>query len=163
MIKKFSQHLQEILATALYTGYIPFMPGTFGTIVGVVIYIFLSRYTVFYYPLLVLLVIIAVVVSDYAEKHIFKVKDPKHVVIDEVVGFLISMVSFQFNWSLESLKYLLIGFVVFRVLDIWKPYPIRQTQVLEGGLGIVIDDVLAGVYTNLFLQFLRINGSFFNL
>jgi len=51
----------------------------------------------------------------------------------------------------------------FRVLDIWKPYPINKLQELEGGLGIVIDDLLAGVLTNIFLQFLRFNGSFLGM
>jgi phosphatidylglycerophosphatase A len=95
-------------------------------------------------------------VSDYAEKHIFKIKDAPHIVIDETVGFLIAMTSFTFDRSLESIKYLVIGFILFRAFDIFKPYPIKDSQKIEGGFGIVIDDFLAAVYTNLFLQFLRI-------
>jgi phosphatidylglycerophosphatase A len=152
---------QEFLATGFFIGYLPVMPGTFGTLIGVAIFVFLSRFGAFYYILVVLTLIVAVIVSDYAEKNIFKIKDPKHIVIDEVVGYMIAMVSFQFDASLDSIKYATIGFVLFRLFDIWKPYPIRHSQDLPGGAGIVIDDILAVIYTNLFLQFLRVNGSFF--
>lgn len=158
--KGFVHFLKELLATGFFTGYIPVMPGTMGTLVGVLIYIFLSPIAAGYYLILILLIIVAVKVSDYAEKSIFKTKDPPHIVIDEIVGFLLAMVSFPFQPTLDGIKYLVIGFVLFRVLDIWKPYPIRQSQKLEGGLGVVMDDLLAGVYTNLFLQFIRMIGTF---
>jgi phosphatidylglycerophosphatase A len=161
MKHRFTRFIREMIATGFYTGYIPFMPGTFGTLIGVIIYIFLSRFDIFYYILVILLIVVAVFVSDYAEKKIFKKKDAQYIVIDEVVGFLIAMVSFQFDFTLESVRFIVIGFVLFRAFDIWKPYPINKVQELEGGLGIVIDDLLAGVFTNLFLQFLRFNGSFF--
>lgn len=157
--KGFAHFLKEILATGLFSGYIPVMPGTMGTLVGVLVYILLSPLAAVYYLALILLIIVAVRVSDYAEKHIFRVKDAPHIVIDEIVGFLLAMTSFPFQPTIDSIKYLVIGFVLFRVLDIWKPYPIRQSQKLEGGLGVVMDDLLAGVYTNLFLQFLRIVGA----
>jgi len=149
--------IKEMVATSFFVGYSPFMPGTMGTLVGVALYIFLSTFTIYFYILVIaVLLVIAVWVSDYAEKHIFKIKDAPHIVIDETVGFLIAMTSFTFDRSLESIKYLVIGFILFRAFDIFKPYPIRDSQKIEGGFGIVIDDFLAAVYTNLFLQFLRI-------
>lgn len=154
----FSHKLKEFVATGFFTGYIPFMPGTFGTLLGVLIYVFLSPIAIAYYIAIPVLMITAIPIADYAEKHIFKEKDSSHIVIDEVVGYLIGMISFQFTMNAEGVKYLVIGFILFRVFDIWKPYPIKHSQKLEGGLGIVIDDVLAGIYTNLFLQFLRLVG-----
>ncbi len=157
MDKIVGKKIKEMVATSFFVGYSPFMPGTMGTLVGVALYIFLSTFTIYFYILVIaVLLVIAVWVSDYAEKHIFKIKDAPHIVIDETVGFLIAMTSFTFDRSLESIKYLVIGFILFRAFDIFKPYPIRDSQKIEGGFGIVIDDFLAAVYTNLFLQFLRI-------
>jgi phosphatidylglycerophosphatase A len=157
MGKAVGKKIKEMVATSFFVGYFPFMPGTMGTLVGAVLYVLLSALNIYYYILAIaVLLVLAVWVSDYAEKHIFKIKDAPHIVIDETVGFLIAMTSFTFDRSLESVKYLVIGFILFRVFDILKPYPIKDSQKIEGGFGIVIDDVLAAVYTNLFLQFLRI-------
>ncbi len=163
MNKNIIRCFNEILSTAFFTGYIPFIPGTFGTLVGVLLFILFSRYAPVYYIALLLFIILAVKVSDYAEKEIFRIKDTPSIVIDEVAGYLITMISFEFNGTIESVKFIIIGFILFRIFDIWKPYPIRQSQKLEGGLGIVIDDILAGIYANLFLQFLRFSGHFFSL
>jgi phosphatidylglycerophosphatase A len=154
--------VREFIVTGFFTGYIPVMPGTFGTLVGVLIYVLLSKFGFFYYALIAVLLIMSVPLTDYAEKHIFHEKDSRRIVLDEVVGFLIAMVSFPFDGSLDSIRFLVIGFLLFRLFDIWKPYPIRDSQNLHGGFAVVIDDVLAAVYTNLFLQFLRLNsGSLF--
>ena len=157
----FLKKIKEFIVTGFFTGYIPFMPGTFGTLVGVVIYILFSQFNLFYYIFIGFLLTISIPLTDYAEKHIFKEKDPQRIVLDEVVGYLIAMVSFRFDGSLDSIRYMVIGFILFRVFDIWKPYPIKASQKLNGGLAVVIDDVLAAVYTNLFLQFLRINHNLF--
>ncbi len=157
----FGHKIGEFLVTGFFTGYFPFFPGTIGALVGVAIYMLLSPYVLFYYLSLPLLVIAAVALSDYAEKHIFKEKGSPHIVIDEIVGFMITMISFPFDGSIESYKYLVIGFILFRLFDIWKPYPIAHTKKLEGGVGIVLGDILAAVYANLFLQFIRINPRFF--
>jgi phosphatidylglycerophosphatase A len=156
MGKSIAKKLKEMVATSFFVGYIPFMPGTMGTLVGAALYIFMSAFALYYYISIAVLLVVAVWVSDFAEKHIFKIKDAPHIVIDETVGFLIAMTSFPFDRSLESIKYLVIGFILFRAFDILKPYPIKDSQKIEGGFGVVIDDVLAAVYTNLFLQFLRI-------
>lgn len=157
----FKSRLGEFLVTGFFTGYFPVFPGTIGALVGVAIYILLSPHTLAYYLLLPLLVTAAIALSDYAIKHIFKGKDSPHIVIDEIVGFLVTMISFPFDGSLDSYKYLVIGFILFRLFDIWKPYPISRTKSMEGGVGIVLGDILAAVYANLFLQFIRINPRFF--
>jgi phosphatidylglycerophosphatase A len=88
---------------------------------------------------------LGVIASSRAENY-FSEKDPSQIVIDEVVGFLITMFMIPFSWPI-----LLIGFVLNRVLDIWKPFPARQSQQLPGGWGIMVDDFISGFYSNLLL------------
>lgn len=156
MKEKIIKKLKEFVVTGFFIGYIPFMPGTFGTLLGVGIFILVSPIPAIYYSLIVALLVISIPLSDYAEKHIFKQKNSPHIVIDEILGYLVAMVSFSFDGSLESIKYIVIGFGLFRLFDIWKPYPIRKSLHLEHGLGVVVPDILAAIYTNLFLQFLRV-------
>lgn len=148
--------VKEFLVTGFFTGYIPFLPGTIGTLVGLGIYITLSSSPIVYYLIVILLIVISVPLADFAEKRIFQQKNSPHIVIDEIVGFQIAMVSFKFTSDYDSLMFLVIGFVLFRLFDSWKPYPIHKLKNLEGGIGIIFDDIMAGVYTNLFLQFFRI-------
>jgi phosphatidylglycerophosphatase A len=161
----FFKKLREFLVTGFFIGYIPFFPGLFGTLMGAGIYVLLSQYAFVYYPATALLLIISFPLSDFAEKHIFKETNSPHIVIDEIVGFLIAMASFPFiaSWggpvdsiTLSSVKFLVIGIVLFRIFDSWKPFPIKRVLNIGGGAGIVLDDVIAAIYTNIMLQFLRI-------
>lgn len=79
--------------------------------------------------------------------NIYKSKDPSQIVIDEVCGYLFTMILIPFNWV-----NVIVGFFLFRILDILKPYPIRKIENLRDGYGIVLDDVLAGIYANIILQ-----------
>ena len=79
--------------------------------------------------------------------NIYKSKDPGQIVIDEVCGYLFTMVLIPFSWG-----YVITGFLLFRILDILKPYPIRNIEKLRNGYGIVLDDVLAGIYANILMQ-----------
>ncbi len=100
-----------------------------------------------------LLVIFAIFISDAYEKD-QPTHDRPEIVIDEVVGFLITM-----TWLPFSLKHLVLGFFLFRVLDIWKPFPISYlNDKVKGGFGVVIDDVAAGLVANVVLQFLTQSG-----
>ncbi len=84
--------------------------------------------------------------------NIYKKKDPSHVVIDEVCGYLFTMILIPFTWV-----NVILGFFLFRALDITKPYPIRKVEKLKDGYGIVLDDVLAGIYANIIMQiFIRL-------
>jgi phosphatidylglycerophosphatase A len=92
-------------------------------------------------------ILLAVLSAGQAEK-IWNKKDPSQVVIDEIVGYMAAMVCLPFSWETAWL-----GFFIFRAMDIFKPYPIRKIdQNLVGGWGIVLDDVLAGIYTHLLLR-----------
>ncbi len=161
------------IATALGLGYLPKAPGTFGSIGGVLLgwgVLAISRVQ-FASPVAAAetsgtanawfqfarndsaLIIIVSVVGVWAASRVgayLNSDDPQIVVVDEVAGQLISYLglatprTFSPNW-----QYLLLGFILFRVFDIWKPFPARQAESLPGGLGIMADDWIAGVYAAL--------------
>ncbi|HPA71242.1 MAG TPA: phosphatidylglycerophosphatase A [Spirochaetota bacterium] len=141
---------KELLFTAFYAGYFPVGPGTAGTLVALAIY--LLEYLAFgQYSWVVNLVMVALLVypaiklGDAGEEY-FGVKDPQQVVLDEVLGYWISVLFWPFDWKIA-----LAAFFIFRIVDMIKPPPIRSLQEKRGGLGIMIDDYLAGVYTNVII------------
>lgn len=101
---------------------------------------------VFYAFVFLGLCFLGVIASNKAENY-FTEKDPSPIVIDEVLGFLVTMFMIPLSWPI-----LLVGFVLNRVLDIWKPFPARQSQQLPGGWGIVLDDLVSAFYSNLLLR-----------
>ena len=138
------------VATFFGAGLSPKMPGTVGTLAAIPVwYLFYLTGPYVYMVLTFLLVIAAIFISDAYEKNM-PTHDRPEIVIDEVVGFLITM-----TWLPFSLKYLVLGFVLFRILDIWKPFPISYlNDKVKGGFGVVIDDVAAGLVANVILQIL---------
>ncbi|MDI6782527.1 MAG: phosphatidylglycerophosphatase A [bacterium] len=137
----------KFIATGFYSGYSPLIPGTVGSAVAIVIYLGLYSLPPWqYFITLAGLTALAIWSSDIAEK-LFGEKDCRKIVIDEIVGYLITMFLLPF-----VVKYIVIGFILFRFFDIIKPYPIRSVQKLSGGVGIVADDFLAGIYGNLLIQ-----------
>ncbi len=133
------------IATAAYTGYSPVMPGTVGTLWGIVIaYLEASRPV--YAQVLVIAVVFAISVFFAGEAAgIFGTKDPKNVVCDEVCGFLVSI--FLINFTFLNV---ILVFLLFRFFDILKPYPVGLIdKKVTGGFGIVLDDVAAGIYANI--------------
>jgi len=163
------------IATAFGLGYLPKAPGTFGSLGGVALAVFYwSRLVshqaidVYIYDhyfvlgargiaiLLTLLISgIGVVASTHAATY-NGLKDPQIVVVDEVSGQLISYIGI--GAAMPNWKYLLLGFILFRVFDIWKPFPARQAESLPGGLGIMADDWVAGIYAALGLWIARAAG-----
>ena len=139
-----------LLATWFGCGYFPWGPGTVGSLAAAVI-LFLVGKTIGFFrltPLLLTAVLIvpAVWASTITAREL-RVPDPGVVVIDEVLGQWVSFLGAAvLNW-----KSLLIGFILFRVFDIWKPWPVRNFEKLPEGLGIVCDDLAAGVYGALIL------------
>jgi phosphatidylglycerophosphatase A len=166
------------IATAFGLGYLPKAPGTFGSLGGVAISMGLlwlgSRHSLeamrierdvnFWtvgmtssypdYGIVLLIAILGVFVADRAAKFAGK-KDPQFVVIDEVSG---QMLTYFSPFTVLNWKYLLLGFILFRVFDIWKPFPARQAESLPGGLGIMADDWVAGIYAALGLWAARALG-----
>ena len=145
---KFREHAILFLATGFFIGRIPFAPGTFGSLVGLPLCFLLSKLGSGLSAVFVALFISgAIGLSSAAEKYL-KQKDPAAIVIDEIAGMLVTFMSLPFN-----LQTAVFGFVLFRVFDILKPFPIRLLERnVGGGVGIVMDDVLAGLYTNLILR-----------
>ncbi|PIP37755.1 MAG: phosphatidylglycerophosphatase A [Desulfobacterales bacterium CG07_land_8_20_14_0_80_52_14] len=140
------------LATGCYVGKIPFAPGTFGSAVGLPI-AYLVSLTPLPFSLLFIIAFIgfAVLISNRAEIVMAK-KDPGDIVIDEIVGIVITFINFAVNvWILIA------GFILFRIIDIMKPYPIRWIdRQVPGGCGVVLDDVIAGIYANLILRLITL-------
>ena len=136
------------LATGCYIGNISFAPGTFGSVLGLPLCFFLSKIDFSIAVLLTLIFILfAIWIANEAEK-IFNTEDPGCIVIDEIAGIILTLFGLPFNiFSVTA------GFLVFRTLDIWKPYPIRLLEnKFSGGIGIVLDDVVAGILSNLILR-----------
>lgn len=136
------------MATGCRIGYVPVAPGTFGSLEGLMASWLLSRTSPAAALVLTLVFIaLAVWVSHEAEGVLGR-KDPGCVVIDEVAGMMVTLVGLPFTWITAGL-----GFLLFRILDILKPPPVRNLQDgLPGGLGIVMDDVAAGILANLMLR-----------
>jgi phosphatidylglycerophosphatase A len=137
-----------LLATGCYAGYLPVAPGTFGTLAAVPLSFLVSLVG----PLgemvfAAAFASLAVWIAGKAER-IFNAKDSSFIVIDEMAGFLVTLLLIP--WNAETV---LAGFILFRVMDIAKPFPIRRLESKwPGGWGVVGDDVLAGVYANLALR-----------
>lgn len=136
-------------ATGCFTGNISFAPGTFGSILGLPLCFFLSKLDFSVAFLLTsIFILFAIWIAQEAEKILKTKKDPGCVVIDEIAGMLVTLTGLPFN-----IVSVVAGFFLFRVLDIWKPYPIRFfDKKLSGGVGIVMDDVAAGIVSNLVLR-----------
>ncbi len=135
------------LASGAYTGFSPVASGTVGTLVGVLLYLLLPAQAPILYLFLVLLFIGAAIWLAQQAEIIFDAHDSSRIVIDEIVGFLLAMYLLPAGWG-----YILAAFFIYRVFDIIKPPPAGRLEGLPGGFGVVLDDVMAGIYTNLVLQ-----------
>ncbi|HKW03335.1 MAG TPA: phosphatidylglycerophosphatase A [Vicinamibacterales bacterium] len=139
--------LAVLLATSLGAGYFPVAPGTAGSAVGVVIYL-LTRHR----PapeqigLVAIISVVGVWAATVAARH-FGRDDPGPVVIDEVAGQLLTLLLTGVGAGGA-----IVGFFVFRVLDIFKPWPARRLESLHGGLGIMADDLMVAIYGNLLMR-----------
>ncbi|MBC2714497.1 MAG: phosphatidylglycerophosphatase A [Desulfobacteraceae bacterium] len=136
------------LATGGYIGLIPFAPGTFGSVLGIPFYYFMSSLPLLpAFSLLVAFILFSVWVAGKGERSL-KAKDPGCIVIDEIAGMGVTFFAIPFNIYLA-----IIGFIVFRFFDILKPFPVNYLEKrFTGGLGVVIDDVAAGIMSNIVLQ-----------
>ncbi|MDO8462578.1 MAG: phosphatidylglycerophosphatase A [Deltaproteobacteria bacterium] len=135
-----------LLSSGLGVGYLP-SPGTIGSLWGVLLFFWLKNLPPFLYGFTLLtFILVSVFIADQAEE-LFEDKDSSKIVIDEVVGMMIAL-SFL-PWDFKNL---LLGFLFFRLFDIFKPFPLRRLENLSGGWGVVMDDVGAGIMANLALR-----------
>jgi phosphatidylglycerophosphatase A len=132
------------------TGFVPKVPGTAGTLVAVPIVLLIQSFpTPVHLTILVLMFVLGCIVCQFTALALNQ-KDPGAVVWDEITGFCIAMAFIPATWTL-----MILAFVIFRLLDIFKPWPISLAEKkVAGGIGIMLDDLIAGVLTNLFLQVL---------
>lgn len=142
--------LIELLATFFYTGKSPKAPGTVATLATIPLWYALAHLHAIWYMVVVLVIsvggmFIAQLYENKKGEH-----DSKEIVIDEVAGFLITMTWLPMTW-----QSLVLGFILFRIFDIVKPPPIRQLdEKVQGGVGVMIDDIAAGIASNFILQIL---------
>ncbi len=138
------------IAQGAYAGRSPFAPGTAGTLVAVLLYPLMKGLSPGVYAVSCLLLFaIGTWAAGHAEELLGK-KDHSSIVIDEIAGYMVSMFLVPPAWG-----FLIAGFFLFRFFDIVKPYPLKRFQDLHGGLGVMLDDIGAGVYTNIVLQVVR--------
>ncbi len=140
--------LAKLIATFMGVGYLPFIPGTFGSAAALVLFLIVKPGLIAQCVFLAVFTVLGFCFSGQAER-LFNSKDPKYIVIDEVAGMFLAFLFVPLDFKL-----LLIGFLLFRVLDTVKPFPAGRLQNLSGSAGIMLDDIVAGAYANLILQFL---------
>jgi phosphatidylglycerophosphatase A len=146
----FANKTAVFLATGLYVGKVPLAPGTFGSLLGLPLCFLLDKIQLSAAIAAVLLIIaLATWIADAAERILGR-PDPGCIVIDEIAGMAVTLIGLPFNPTTVAA-----GFILFRILDILKPFPIRVIDKrLPGGLGIVADDVIAGIFSNFLLRIL---------
>jgi phosphatidylglycerophosphatase A len=136
------------LATGCYVGRIPIAPGTFGSLLALIPCFFLTGLPlVVTFGIILIFIGLAVWAANTAEE-ILKAQDPGCIVIDEMAGMLVTLAGLPFD-----VLTVMSGFIVFRILDIVKPFPIRTAERhFSGGTGVVLDDVIAGIMGNVLLR-----------
>ena len=130
-----------MLASVAGAGYSPVASGTVGSLVTAVA-IWLLPLTPFRIAVTLVVVVLVGIWAGSRVERVLGRKDPGVIVIDEVAGMLLSMIVLP-----RSIPVLLTAFLLFRLFDVWKPFPARESQALTGGVGVMIDDLIAGLYT----------------
>jgi len=135
------------IAQGAYAGRFPVAPGTAGTVVGVLLYLALKDLApTWYLSVCLLIFFIGTWAAGRAEK-LLGCTDCSSIVIDEIAGYLVALFMAPASWG-----FIVAGFILFRVFDIAKPWPLKRLQDLHGGPGVMLDDIGAGIYTNILLQ-----------
>jgi len=124
----------------------PLVPGTFASIAGIFIFYLIKDCILVYITVTLVLIILGFLLCGKGEL-LFNKKDARYIVIDEVVGMLLSLIFIPYNFRL-----VIIAFIMFRILDTLKPYPIARFEYLKGSMGVMGDDIVAGLYANIILQ-----------
>lgn len=132
----------HFLSLGFGSGLIPFAPGTFGTLAAIPLYLIIWKLSILQYSVVVLGLFVLGVFLCQKTTDALGVHDHSGIVFDEIVGFMITMIAVPHDW-----KWIVAGFVLFRLFDILKPWPISWLdKKIHGGLGIMLDDVLAGLF-----------------
>ena len=138
--------LYKLIASVFYIGYLPVAPGSFGSLAALFLYYFLKGSPIALGIAIVACFLLGLLSAGKAEK-LFGGKDSDEIIIDEFTGMLVSLYLLPPNMG-----YVVGAFLLFRFFDIVKPRPVDSLERLKGGLGVMADDLMAGLYTNLILQ-----------
>ena len=136
--------LSYVLATGFGTGYAPVAPGTAGSLLALCLYVLIPLSEMQWILIIAITIYLGIITGTYVEKRLNK--DPGIVVIDEMAGQWLSLLFLPRTFYIY-----IIAFLLFRLLDIIKPFPADRSQNLNGGLGIMMDDIIAGIYTNILI------------
>lgn len=135
------------IATIGFLGYIPFASGTAGSLFALALFLLIDLTAYAHFFIIIIITLLGVYASSAAEKALQE-KDSKKIIIDEFAGFYVSVFCLP-----KTLGFIIAAFILFRFFDILKPLFISKLErTLSGGLGVMADDILAGIYTNLVLQ-----------
>ena len=149
------KRLIKLIATFFFVGYLPLIPGTWGSLAGVLVYFLIRRNVYLLLGVFTLLFFLGLYVSGKAED-IFGKKDDKRIVIDEACGLLLVYLLIP-----TSKIYLIAGFILFRIFDIFKLYPLKKLEGLPRSWGIMADDILAALYSYIIISIFLIGTRFF--
>lgn len=138
----------KMIASGLYLGYSPLAPGTVGSILGVLIFLQLHNFPLLYVCVCLLLILMGFLTSGRAEA-IYKEKDSRKIVIDEIAGMCIVYLGMQ-----ARLWIIVTGFLIYRIFDVIKPPPAKSVEKMPGSAGIMLDDIICAIYANIILQVL---------
>ena len=132
----------RFIATGAYLGYSPFMPGTIGTLWGIPVAYLLARGSAYTQAIIIIAATLVAIYAADREARENNVKDPSYIVCDEICGYALAFFLIPFT----AFNVILV-FLLFRIFDIFKPYPVSFfDKNIDGGIGIVLDDLAAGVY-----------------
>lgn len=141
-----TERLTKIISTFFYIGYFPLAPGSLASVAGMFIYFWLHQNIAVYILLWIVITVLGFKAGDKMEKIVGE-KDPSCVVIDEVSGVMLAFFMLPLSWPVAWT-----GFFLFRAFDMFKIYPSNKLEKIPGGVGIMMDDIVAGIYTNITLQ-----------
>jgi phosphatidylglycerophosphatase A len=146
-MKKTKDNIILFIAQGAYSGRAPVAPGTAGTLVGILLYLLVRDLGELWYGAVCAAVFVIGTWAAGQVERMLGAKDHSTIVIDEIAGYLVAMLLVPGTW-----QYIAAAFFLFRAFDIVKPFPLRRLEHLPGGLGVMLDDVGAGIYTNVILQ-----------
>lgn len=149
-MSKINLQINKFVGSGLFSGYFPFAPGTMGSLFALGIFLipgFENIYIIL--PVTIICFLIGIPLGNYFEK--IYGKDPKQFTLDEFVGTWIT-----FLFVPKSLLLIIVGFIIWRILDILKPFPANRLESLNGGLGIMLDDVASGMYSLLIIHIFKV-------
>ncbi|MCK4378589.1 MAG: phosphatidylglycerophosphatase A [Deltaproteobacteria bacterium] len=154
MLTETRENLVLFIASGAYVGAVPVAPGTFGTLMALPLWWFFNQLPAgLYLVFLLLLIMVAFWSAGEAERILHQV-DSGVIVIDEIVGFLLTTVLISFSWPR-----FIAAFLLFRFFDILKPFPVNWCdENLHGGIGVVVDDLVAGIMAYIVLRLLLVIG-----